>query len=142
MQSCDALAPYCGDGQVTSTEHCDTADQLPYANVDCAADTCLYDFSAVPQIYCYGTCSWGGIHGCDQYEADLLCKLRTGDATSVALDFDLAYTLHAPGFSCPNVGVNLGGLPELGVAQTVWYQDFDLVQTHGNGVVIVNPTCT
>jgi len=81
-------------------------------------------------------------YGCDQFEADLLCKLTAGDPSSTATSFDLAYTIAAPGFACPNFGVDMGALPELGVNQTVLYQDFNLAQTHGNGVVVVNPTYT
>lgn len=141
MSDCSALAPYCGDGDVDAVEMCDPEVQLPYANVDCDDDSCLLDFSSIPQIYCYGSCSWGGIYGCDQFEADILCKLTTGDPTSTASDWDLAYALDAPGFACPGFGVNMGTMPELGVAQTVYYQDFSILATHGAGAVVVNPSC-
>ena len=142
MPSCAALAPHCGDGDVTASEQCDPEDQLPFDNVECADDTCLYDFGGIPQLYCNGTCSWAGGYGCDQADADVLCQLVTGDASSTASDYDLAYTQNAPGFACPGVGVNMGTMPEFGVNLTVWYQDFNLIATHGAGVVVVNPTCT
>lgn len=142
MPDCSALAAYCGDGDVDASEMCDPEEQLPYDNVECDDDSCLFDFGGIPQLYCYGSCSWGGLYGCDEFEADILCKLTTGDAGSTATDWDLAYALDAPGFACPGFGVDMGAMPQLGVAQHVYYQDFSVLATHGAGAVIVNPSCT
>jgi hypothetical protein len=142
MPGCGALAPHCGDGVLQAQhEHCDTALPQPFPDVPCSS-ACLYDFSTVPQLYCNGTCSWAGAQGCDQADADVYCKLRTGNSGSVATGFQVVTALAQHGFSCPNYGNNLGPLPEFGVNQNVWYQATSLSANHGAGSVVANVTCT
>lgn len=138
---CAALAPHCGDGIVQAQEHCDTALPQPYPQVTCSSE-CLFDFSAVPQLYCNGTCSWAGATGCDQADADILCRLRTGNAGSTATSFQLVTALAQHGFSCASYGTNLGTMPAFGVAQNVWYQSTSVLDNYGSGQVVANPTCT
>lgn len=136
---CAALAPYCGDGAVQATnEHCDGASG--FASVGCT--NCLFDFSAIGQLYCNGTCTWAGADSCDQADADIYCKLVTGDSTSVANSFAVVTALDAPGFACPGYGVNLGALPAYGVNVSVWYQDTSIAANHGAGSVVAQADCS
>lgn len=137
---CASLGPYCGDASVQAQEMCDPMVALPWANVGCGA--CVYDFSAIPQLYCNGTCTWAGADHCDQADADIYCKLVTGDANSTASSFQVVVALDAAGFACPGYGTNLGNLPTFGVNQAVWYQDTSILANHGGGSVIANAVCT
>lgn len=137
---CGALAPFCGDASVQMQELCDPGVALPWQNVSCAGGTCIYDFSALPQLYCNGSCTWAGADSCDQADADIYCKLVTGDANSVATSFQVATALDAAGFACPGFGTNFGVLPAYGV--NVWYQDTSILANHGGGSVIANATCS
>ena len=79
---------------------------------------------------CNLTCSWGGAQGCDQADADIFCKLRTGNSNSKATKFALALPTDLGGFPCSDpkvffpedLRVNLGPLPEFGVAKDVRFQ--------------------
>lgn len=136
---CAALAPNCGDAIVQpANEHCDGA--TGFASVGCTS--CLYDFSAIGQLYCNGTCTWAGGDSCDQADADIYCKLVTADANSVATSFQIVMALDAPGFPCPSYGVNLGALPAFGVNVSVWYQDSSILANHGGGAVVAQVTCS
>ncbi len=136
---CAALGPHCGDNLVQAAyEHCDTAGQ-PYPGVGC--DGCLFDFSAVPQLYCHGTCTWAGASGCDQADADIYCKLVTANPASTAQSFSVVTALPQPGFSCATYGNNLGPLPRFGVNQNVWYQGSSIYANHGPGQVVANVAC-
>lgn len=138
---CAQLGPYCGDAGVQAQEQCDPGVALPWANVGCSA-ACVYDFSAVTQLYCNGSCSWAGATDCDQADADIYCQLVTGDSTSTASSFQVVIALDAAGFSCPSYGTNLGTMPGFGVNVNVWYQDSSILANHGSGNVIVNAVCT
>lgn len=136
---CGSLAPHCGDGTVQAgVEHCEGA--TGFASVGC--DACLFDFSATTQLYCNGTCTWAGAEGCDQADADIYCKLVTGNPNSVANSFLLNVASDAPGFSCPGFGANLGTLPAFGVNVNVWYQDSSIFANHGAGVVVTQVACS
>jgi hypothetical protein len=138
---CSALGPYCGDSVVQSgNEHCDVGLGDPFTGVGCGA-TCLYDFSAVTQLYCNGTCTWAGASGCDQADADIYCRLVTGNPASTAQTFSVVAALAQPGFSCPSYGTNIGPLPEFGVNVNVWYQGTSLHANHGSGSVVANIAC-
>jgi hypothetical protein len=106
--------------------------------------TCLWDFSSVAQLYCNGTCTWAGGTGCDSADADLFCKLKTGNPGSTATTFSTATALPVPGFACPNgsYGINVGPLPLRGVTRTVYYQDSSILANHGAGQVITTVSCT
>jgi cysteine-rich repeat protein len=136
---CGSLAPHCGDGVVQpGTEHCDGSSG--FASVGC--DGCLYDFSGITQLYCNGTCTWAGNQDCDQADADIYCKLVTGNPNSVANSFLLNVASDQPGFSCPSYGTNLGSLPAFGVNVDVWYQDSSILATHGAGIVVTQVSCS
>lgn len=103
------------------------------------------NFSTINQLYCNGTCSWAGSQDCDQADADIFCKLKTGNPNSVAVEFGVTTALSERGFACPGHGVrntiNLGPLPQFGVTVDVWYTDDSIRSTHGAGSVVVEPVC-
>ena len=132
----------CGNGVVDPGERCDTALPAPFFGVGCKPQTCVFDFSAVPQLYCNGSCSWAGADSCDQPDADIFCKLRTGNPNSTALGFQLTSAQGTNGFACPGFNNNLGPMPEFGVNLSVWYQPGSVLGNHGAGQVIVNPNCS
>src|SRR5690606_35252032 len=94
---------YCGDKKLQKEEgeQCDGAIGLNgLVDVGCQSD-CLFDFSKIEQIYCHEACSWGGPPGCDQADADILCKLITGNPNGKADWHALAdFPIPLPGFSC------------------------------------------
>lgn len=92
-----AVMPHCGDGIVDEAEDCDGV--APFDGVGCT-DACTYDFSEVPQMFCQGSCSWAGPSGCDQADADLFCRLRTGNPNASATSFTLAAPTDDGGFPC------------------------------------------
>jgi hypothetical protein len=115
----------------------------PFTGVTCKPVTCLYDFSQVTQLYCNGTCTWAGGQGCDQADANIFCKLKTGNPNSVSTGWTNAVAQPTFGFPCqPNYGVAIGPLPEYGVNLSVRYQSTSILQNHGAGSIILNPTCT
>ncbi len=131
----------CGDGVVQEQyEHCDGDTKL--MGVGCKQ--CLFDFSAVPQMSCSKTCSWAGAAGCDQEDANVYCKLRTGNKQSTATSFKLAAPTDAGGFPCsnpnafldPDLRKLLGLLTEFGVLKPVYYQETMIATTHGTAQVI------
>ena len=136
---------YCGDGVVQNAhEHCDGATGM--MGVDCTK--CLFDFSAVPQMSCYKTCSWAGAAGCGQEDADVFCKLRTGSPAAKAADFKLVSPTDKGGFPCadpkvflePDLRKPLGLLTEFGVNKPVYYQESQIAFTHGTALVIQGST--
>jgi hypothetical protein len=129
----------CGNGLVDVDEMCDDALQPAWINASCVE--CRYDFAAIPQLYCNGSCTWAGPQDCDQADADIYCRLITGNPASTALSFDIVPALDEAGFSCPSLGEDLGVLPGSGVDVNVWYQDTSILANHGPGNVIVNATC-
>lgn len=138
---CGQLGPFCGDASVQVQEQCDPGVALPWVHVGCA-NSCVYDFSGLTQLYCNGSCSWAGATDCDQADADIFCQLTTGDSTSTASSYQVVPALDAAGFSCPSYGTNLGTMPGFGVNVSVWYQDTSILANHGSGNVIVNAVCT
>ena len=132
----------CGDGKLQGDEEVDPPPG-PFMSVMVDAFTCRWDLSMVTQLYCNGACSWAGAIDCDQADADIFCKLRTGNPLSTANSFGHAQASNDPGFACPlGFGVNIGPLPTRGVNQAVPYQDSSILANHGAGNVIVNPDCT
>jgi len=140
---------YCGDGVVQDAfEHCDGASGM--MGVDCTE--CLFDFSAVPQMSCYKTCSWAGPIGCGSEDADVFCKLRTGNPNAKSADFKLVAPTDKGGFPCsdpkayfdPDLRKPLGLLTEFGVNKPVYYQESQIAFTHGTALVIQGSTliCT
>jgi hypothetical protein len=143
------IATTCGNNVIDSGEKCDGTLNVPQGNqVTCrpggTKNECKFDFSGVTQLYCNGTCSWGGAQGCDQADADIFCKLKTGSTTSTATAFTTGVATAQPGFCCPGggYGQNLGTMPEYGVNLNVWYQGTSLQANHGSGTVITSVTCS
>ena len=136
---------YCGDGvRQPQFEHCDGATGMN--GVGCTK-ACLYDFSAVPQMSCNKTCTWGGTQGCGQDDADAFCKLRTGNPTAKATSYTTAPPTDLGGFPCSDLKVyielngmdprlKLGLLPEFNVSKAVLYQPTKIKSTHGDSPVI------
>ena len=132
----------CGNSVVTGTEERDPPPG-PFSSAPVDALTCRYHFENVAQLYCSGACTWAGAQNCDQADADIFCKLKTGSATSTATAFTLGTALPLPGFSCPvGLGTNLGPMPTRGVSVNVYYQDTSILANHGPGQVITTVTCT
>lgn len=134
---------YCGDNKVQKLyEHCDGPTGV--VGLNCGKN-CRYDFSNVPQMSCSQTCSWGGPAGCDQADADIFCKLRTGNSKATAKSFALALPTDLGGFPCadpnvffdPDLRENLGPLPEFGVNKDVRYQPSKIKTTHGSLVKVI-----
>jgi hypothetical protein len=142
----------CGNGVIDPGEKCDGTTGTVMNPVASPAtcyspglkNQCDYDFANVRQLYCNGSCSWAGAQGCDQADADILCKLKTGNPLSTALSWTHAAAQNFGGFSCPNYGANLSTFPEYGVNVNVWWQPDTqpIVANHGPGNVILDPICT
>ena len=88
----------CGKGVLNGEEVDPPISQFSTLNV--SSDTCRYDFSNVPQLYCNGGCSWGGASSCDQVDADIFCQLKTGNPNSTASVFTTGVATAEPGFNC------------------------------------------
>ena len=154
----------CGNGIIDPGERCDGNTGLPSPLVHCYPDgtphACSWDFSEVDQLYCNGTCSWGGADGCDQEDADIFCKLTTGNPRAYAVSFQVVAPKEKGGFPCltevsrdrdtenengkhPKLqyGKSLGPLPEYGVAHDVPFQSDSLLHNHGGGIVVTDVVC-
>jgi hypothetical protein len=136
--------PVCGNGSRDPGERCDGAVGVPAGGlVSCrpaGTNGCKFDFSKVNQLYCGGSCTWAGTTGCDQADADLLCKLKLGSATATASAFVLGAPQNAPGFTCPTYGIDLGPMPEYGVSQHVYYHPISVARA-GTDQIITSATC-
>jgi hypothetical protein len=131
--------PTCGNGELDEDEEYDDEDIFLTAFVD--DNTCRWDFSDVEQLYCNGTCSWAGEPGCDQADADILCKLITDDPSAVAVEWMSTSALDAPGFPCTPLGFGTNIDVDRGINVDVSYQDSSILQNHGSGQVIALPDC-
>ncbi len=135
----------CGDGVLDSGEEYDPAPG-PFSSSPVDYGTCRWDFSGVQQLYCNGSCTWSGASGCQQAEADILCKLITDNPASTATSWTATTALAQPGFSCAPLGygtvinVNGRGLPSFGF--NIRYQDSSILANHGAGDVVAYPVCT
>lgn len=150
QQCIGGICSQCGDNVLQPTEEKDPP-QSTSTTVPLDAQTCRYDFSAVTQLYCAGTCgNWGGGNDCQQADADVLCKLKMDNPNSTALTFQVAGTAAAPGICCPpptippgGLGcVSLGVLTSRGVALNISVHDGNMASSHGGGTVVTNVTCT
>jgi len=133
--------PGCGDGLLQIGEEYDPPPG-PFLNVSVDPDTCRWDFSDVEQLYCYGFCSWAGPPGCDQQDADVLCRLITDNPESEAITYTITAPLSQPGF--PGVYCDFGVLidTDRGVPDVAW-MDESLADHHGGGgEVVAFPDCT
>ena len=138
--SCSAT---CGNGVLDPGEEYEPPPG-PFTSAPVSPGRCRYDFSAVRQLYCNGTCSWSGSDSCDQTEADILCKLKKDNPLSVATSWRATTALPEPGFPCTPLGYGtpLTSMASRGVAVAVSYQDSSILADHGGGTVIVDVVCT
>ncbi len=137
-----ANPPLCGNQIINSGEEWDPPPG-PFASAPIDNSTCRFHFENVPQLYCNGYCSLAGPEGCDQADADIFCKLKTGKSSSIATSFAVMTALTMPGFSCgaDKLGTQLGPMATRGVLVDIWYQDSSLFANHKGGDVIVNLVC-
>jgi hypothetical protein len=131
----------CGNGALDAGEEFEPAPG-PFATAPVGANSCKYDFSHVTQLFCNGACSVAGQRGCDQADADLLCKLKTGNPASVATTFTIELARDEAGFSCPGFGTPLSNLGGRGVTVSVFYSDSSLLPAHEGGNVVSDVVCT
>ena len=137
----------CGNGRLDEGERCDGQLGLPGEHVSCFPDgsphACDWDFGEIEQLYCLGTCSWAGPNDCDQEDADVFCRLKTGDPNARAVTYQTSVPLPVAGFACTldGYGKVLGPIPEYGVDRDVHYQDTSLLENHGQGQVIYQVEC-
>lgn len=132
----------CGNSVLEAGEERDPpSSSFTTLSVDSAS--CRWDLSGVVQLYCNGSCSWGGPEDCDQADADIFCKLTQDDPAATAMSFDVVPVLNQPGFACAlSPPTTLGTLSTRGVSTPVAYQDAPLPTTHGStGNVITNVVC-
>ena len=101
-----------------------------------------------PQLYCNGACSWDNQSHCGQGDADIFCRLRTGNPSSHATSYTTGTALDAPGFSCAYIGTSLGSHPQYGGPRysgggyDVRVQATSILANHGPGTVIRTVTCS
>lgn len=143
----------CGNNVIDNGERCDgTTGIVQGGKMACYPSgnklECKWDFSQVSQLYCNGSCSWAGGNGCDLADADIFCKLKTGNPNSTAASFTTTTALAQEGFPCQpfgNYGTALGAIPEYGVNLAnnggVRYQPTSILANHGAGTVINSVVC-
>ena len=98
------------------------------------------------QLYCNGTCSWGGPDGCDQADADVFCKLKTRSANAYAIRYKKgARPLEEGGYACsmPNTqwGHPIGSWPAAGIRE-IRFQETNIRTNHGDGEVVYDVECS
>ncbi len=135
----------CGNGYVDAGEVCDPGDLGPLPDLECG-ETCEFDFSNVRQLYCHDLCSWSDQDfGCTQIDADIFCRIKTGNEESRAISWTRETALDAPGLACPfgiPGTVDLGPMPDLGLSEHVFYEPGSMLDTHGPGTVITEVECS
>jgi hypothetical protein len=141
----------CGNNTLEQDEELDPPPG-PSSSVPLDTNTCRYDFSSINQLYCNGSCgNWNNsAAGCDQIDADVLCKLKMDNPNSTATSFQTGTATAAPGVCCPpptwqpgNGGcVDLGVLSSRGVTTNVSVHDTSVLSTHGGGTVVMGVQCT
>lgn len=154
LDSCDAKSgcvntpmALCGDSVLDGLEEFDPAPG-PFASAPVDGSSCRYDFSNAPQLYCNGKCTWGGVQGCDQMDANLFCKLKTDNPDSTATSFTTTKAMAKPGFACPlqsHPATTVLAATFRSVTPTsgpVQYQDSSILGNHGLGDVIDSVVCT
>jgi hypothetical protein len=137
----ESVPPGCGDGIVQPGEEVDPPIS-PFTELSIDPETCRWDFSEVEQLYCYGMCSWAGPPGCDEADADVLCKLIMDNPASEHISYSVTAPLSEAGF--PGVYCGYGTMidTDRGVPDVSW-MDASLAAHHGGGgTVIAFPVCT
>jgi hypothetical protein len=80
--------------------------------------------------------------GCDDVDADILCKLVMDNPASEALSYTITAALSEPGFSGVRCGYELEIFVDRGLDTEVGFQDSSLLFSHGAGDVVAFPICT
>ncbi|MCG8420011.1 MAG: hypothetical protein MJE77_18935 [Proteobacteria bacterium] len=144
----DCTVRRCGDGHINEVagEQCDPPNELGPCD-----GTCRIDLSSINQLYCHGPCgNWGGGDGCQQADADALCRLRTDSLFKIAENFDVTNARAEPGICCPPPTlsdpalfgcISLGNMSARGVDLDVSVHNTDLASTHGSNLVVTNVVC-
>jgi hypothetical protein len=137
------VATACGDSAVGAGEELDPPTS-PFTSIAVDAGTCRWDFSGIRQLYCNGTWSWAGPDGCDQADADIMCRLVTDNPASTAISWSDIIALDLPGFCGNQTETCTTIVTDRGVTETVRYTDASLLNDghHGGGSVIADPVCT
>jgi hypothetical protein len=146
----DCSISRCGDGKLNAAAREEVDPPLgPSMRVPLNDVTCRYDFALITQLYCSGTCgAWGGGDGCQQQDADALCKLKTGNPNSIASSFQAGLVAASPGICCPNEDpaeygcTVIGKLLNRGVTLDIYIDETSLADSHPGGQVVRNVTCT
>ncbi len=99
-----------------------------------------------PQLYCNGGCSWDSELGCGQGDADIFCRLRTGNPSNYAVSYTTGTALPQGGYSCPGYGKKVENDKKWGEARYrggfgVWTQATSILENHGPGTVINGVNC-
>jgi hypothetical protein len=137
--------PTCGDGVLEGREEFE-GGAGPFSSAPVDGTSCQFDFSAVTQLFCNGGCSWAGPTSCDQADATVLCRLKTGNPNAFAVTYQVTTATAAPGFSCAPLGFgqivpNMAGRTS-GLLFPVRYENVSLLGTHGAGLVVTNVVCS
>lgn len=142
LQNIDNDAGVCGNNIVEAGEERDPPPG-PFTNLLVNALTCRWDMQGVTQLYCNGTCSWAGASDCDKADADLFCKLKTGNSAMEADSWAITTAMDQPGFPCAPLGYGtlIGPLPLRGVSINVRWQDSSILANHGPGKVVTVTSC-
>ena len=133
--------PGCGDGIVQPGEEVDPPVS-PFAHLSINPETCRWDFSEVEQLYCYGMCSWAGPWGCDDADADVLCKLIMDNPDSEAISYSVIAPLSEPGFPGVYCGYGTTIATDRGVPDVSWMDASVAAHHGGGGTAVAFPECT
>ena len=138
----------CGDGVLDAGEEVDPPVSQ-FANLTVDPQTCRYDLTAVPQLYCNGTCTYDDpTNGCQQQDADIFCQLKMDNPLSTATSFSTATALTTHGFPCARHGYGTAFSADLTprlaspLSFALTYQDASIRGNHGGGTVINTTSCT
>jgi hypothetical protein len=117
-----------------------------HVTLDDACPPVVPDLATIPQLYCEGTCgNWGGGDGCQQEDADALCRLRTGDPNATAQSFTITTALPEPGVCCSPYPTGMNGCvdigPQPGIHFSVGVISWSLLDSHGPGSVVTDVVC-
>jgi hypothetical protein len=133
--------PGCGDGILQPGEEVDPPVS-PFTHLHINPETCRWDFSEVEQLYCYGMCSWDGPFGCDDADADVLCRLIMDNPDSEALSYAVIAPLSEPGFPGVYCGYGTTIATDRGVPDVSWMDASVAAHHGGGGTVVAFPDCT
>jgi hypothetical protein len=117
-----------------------------HVTLDDACPPVVPDLATIPQLYCAGTCgNWGGGDGCQQEDADALCRLRTGDPNATAQSFTIATALPEPGVCCSPYPMRINGCVDIGAQPGIPFSvgviSWSLLDSHGPGSVVTDVVC-